>query len=187
MLKRKKNISTSFFYNYSLFYLEKWDNSEEGLRNALKKKLFRLAKEDPEIIYDNCLNFIEEAISKIKTQGLINDKYYAQRLFEREKNKGSSNRKIETKLFQKGISPEIAKQILKENDQTSDELSRAVIFAKKNKLGIYNRKETDKQKQLAKMGRNGFSFEIANRVINMSQADFEDLTGESEYWSSFSL
>jgi SOS response regulatory protein OraA/RecX len=172
-MKKSKKIDENYFYNYSLFYLEKWDNSEFGLRQALQKRLYKFAKEDPNLDKEKCYEWIDNTIIKIKNMGIINDYKYAERLIERESLKGSSNSKIKNKLYSKGIEQDIMNKLLQDN-KVKDEYDRAMIFAKKQKLGPFDKKGLDHNKQLSKFARNGFNYEIAQKILNSNQDFLEE-------------
>ena len=73
---------------------------------------------------------------------------------------------IVAKLAQKGICEEDIKIALDELGINSD-LSSAIYYAKKRKLGIYSLKfdgNVDK-KDLAKMARRGFSYDISKQAL----------------------
>ena len=78
---------------------------------------------------------------------------------------GKSERYMTMKLATAGIDNDTVHHLLQEFE--SDELSRAIRYAQKKKLGFYNPKsDSDTQKDLAKMARAGFSYDIACKALN---------------------
>lgn len=91
---------------------------------------------------------------------------------------GRSKRAIAQKLSIKGVSKEIAANVLTD----ADDLYAAVIMARKRRFGPFRREEPDEkrmQKEISAFARNGYSFDIANRVYRMSLEDAEEILSHS--------
>ena len=95
---------------------------------------------------------------------LINDLETAYRLYD--PNTGDLEN-IEYNLIKKGIDKEeIQKGINSiENEIPDLELRSAEIFARKRKLGKYSLVKKEKEKELAKMSRAGFSYSISLKAL----------------------
>jgi regulatory protein len=126
----------------ALWYLSRSDHSEK----ALKDKLMAAG-------FDS--NACEEACERMAELDLINDERYARRLVEYLSASGSSKREIAFKLSSKGISSDIARQILLEDESDEGQKILMLIERKyKNKLS----NEADIEKVFAALIRKGFSF-----------------------------
>ena len=88
-------------------------------------------------------------------QTLLNDERYAENVIRRLTQGGKSTRFIAQKLLSEGIDEAILEKYL----SPEDELERAQTFARKKHLG------NDYQKDLAKLARAGFSYDIATQVL----------------------
>jgi len=105
-------------------------------------------------------------IPKFQELGFLNDELYTQALFNSLKQRGYSKAKIKSRLIQKSVPSELIAECLNEG---FDDAQAAEIFARKKKIGKYQLKPyadyNEKQKDLRKLARAGFSYDIAMRVI----------------------
>ena len=82
-------------------------------------------------------------------------------------NAGKSARFMTMKLMQNGIEDELIDEVL--NTSESDDLSRARLLVKRKKLGPFRPDEIRAEyykKDLATLGRAGFSYETSRRALN---------------------
>ena len=62
-------------------------------------------------------------------------------------------------------------------DQRDIELAAALVYARKKSVGPYSRAEhhpEDSQRHLARLARNGFSFDVAKQVMALPSANAAD-------------
>ena len=114
--------------------------------------------------------WIEDIIKRMQELGYVDDKRYAQNTFRRLQNAGKSTSFIAGKLKQSGIGANIINQLIEEQENTTDEmdLNTARQLVKKKKLGYLRPPEKQQemhQKDLAVLGRAGFSYEIACQAL----------------------
>ena len=103
--------------------------------------------------------------------GYVNDKRYAENTFRRLQSAGKSTRFIAGKLKQAGISPNDFGELMEEQEQSADEmdLDAARRLVKKKKLGHFRpaqQRQEMRSKDLAVLGRAGFSYEIACQALD---------------------
>lgn len=98
--------------------------------------------------------WIDEIVRDMQRLGYVNDLRFCENKVRQYLNAGKSNRYIIGKLCEAGIDSDVIQSFLPE-----DELEQAQIFVRKKKLG------TDYQKDLAKLARAGFSYEVAQKVL----------------------
>ena len=159
-----KCLTEKRLLNITLFYLSQREASSEKVRAMLKRRLQRM-KQRGEEIPPQANEWIENIIQKVKDLSYLNDNRYAENQIRCMIQQGKSERYMAAKLAGAGIDSDTVHQILQEFE--SDELSRAIRYAQKKKLGIYNPKsDSDTQKDLAKMARAGFSYDIAHQALN---------------------
>ena len=181
-MRKNKPITEQYLKNYAIFYLEKFDNSAYGLKRVLERQVYKksiLLGEDHTLHKEKITNAVNYCIEK----NYINDNRYSENLVIRLKNKGFSKKKIILKLQEKGIEKNIYEEIL---SNSIDEMHQSIQFIKKKKLGVFDTKEEPYEKQLAKLARNGFSYNIAQKVLHLSREEIEELEEEIDN-SSFSL
>lgn len=130
--------------------------SEKELRTRLKQKEFEE-------------NWIDLAITKLKSYGFINDDSFARMLARDKQNiKKLGSRGIKEELRQKGIDKEIIEEVIDEVFDTEKELEQAIELCEKKfrTLGEKDPIQKRKQKVFQFLVRKGYSFEIANKAIS---------------------
>jgi len=150
----QKPLTEKRLENIALFYLEKFDASSEKLRLVLMRRIKRHQMQGIPV-NENATLWVHDIIQKCQRLGYINDERYAQNVIRRLSNSGKSARFIQQKLITEGIPEETISAFL----SADDEYQRAQIFAHKQHLGNHY------EKDLAKLARAGFSYDIARQVL----------------------
>lgn len=105
-------------------------------------------------------DFIETLVGEFSDRGYLNEPKFAVWLVELQKRRGKSNRAIRGELFKKGISRELADEVLaKDNDEAK---RLAQIITKKQKLNRYK----DPQKLARYLTSQGFSWSDVKTALN---------------------
>lgn len=131
--------------NYALKLLAKKDYTEQELRQKFKSREIR--EEDA-----------EKAILFLTERKFIDDDRYARQYLRNHPSRGPVRIKFE--LIRKGINEDIISSALK---SSSDEVERARDVAEewlKRKSGKYDDKYKLKQNIIAKLSRQGFSYDV---------------------------
>ena len=150
----QKPLTEKRLENIALYYLERFDTSSNKLRQTLKRRVQRQKMQ--EIPIDKNVNqWVEYIVQKVTQLGYINDDRYTENTIRRLSQSGKSRRFIQQKLLSEGISETTVEKYL----SPEDELDRARIFVHKKHLG------NNYQKDLQKLDRAGFSYEIAQQVL----------------------
>lgn len=144
----------------ALSYLNRYDASFQGLRRVLLRKIARdgdrakLTEKE-----------VDELLLRLEGSRVIDDQRYAENLTANLRNRGASSRKIALKLKERGIQATDAAKA-KETDRVSD-LEAARTYARKRRLtSKYDLTDpAARQKALAALARQGFSFEVALRAL----------------------
>lgn len=116
----------------------------------------------------------EKAVKRLKELGLVDDFRFAENAYSHLAEQNVSKRAAYAKLYEKGVPPEIIKQVL-ENDTETDEVSQvtAVIEKKyKNKLCAAD----GAKKTAAALIRKGFSYASVREAMRKfsNDTDFEE-------------
>lgn len=148
--KRLKNIA--------LFYLERYDTTAEKLKTVLLRRIQKNIPQD-EPIPAEVYQWIQQIVSDCQNFGYVNDSRYAGNLVRHLTEQGKSTRFIRQKLSMAGVDEQIIQAVL----TSCNDYESAQIFARKRRLG------TDYQKDMAKLARAGFSYEIAKKVLNKEE------------------
>ncbi|MFL2659421.1 MAG: regulatory protein RecX [Alphaproteobacteria bacterium] len=163
---KAKKITLKRLENISFHYLNRFGGTEKSLRDILNKRIKKSMQHNTEQNIEQINEWVNEVVKKCKNYNYINDLNFAMTKARLFYNKGNSFKMIVAKLAQKGICEEYIKIALDELGINSD-LSSAIYYAKKRKLGVYSLKfdgNVDK-KDLAKMARRGFSYDISKQAL----------------------
>ena len=158
-----------------MYYLRRYSSSSENLRQVLLRRVTHSAQFHTVDSFQ-AQDWINEILEKLTASNLLDDAHYAEiKCFDLHRG-GASKLSIQKKLREKGISQDIIEWVLKQldNDATEPELIAAAITARRRRLGPYrdarNRK-TFRLKDLASLARAGFSYTIANRIVDSETTD----------------
>ena len=150
---------------YALNYLSKYDSSKYNLERVLHNKIRRISsnKKEKFILYNAIPSFLLELESK----KIINDKNYTNTKLKNFSTQGKSKNFIKSYLIHKGIEKKLIDEIFHsfELNNVDWELESAKIFARKKRLGIKN--TDNKEKDLAKMARAGFDYNISKKTLGL--------------------
>ena len=146
---------------YAINYLSKYSSSKTNLERILKNKIRRtkIEKKEKFTLY----NSIPEIIKKLEKNNFINDYNYATSKINLFISNGKSKIFIKNYLFKKGIDEKLSSEIFAElNEEDSNwEIKSARTFARKKNF----QKNNNYEKNLSKMARAGFSYEIAKKIL----------------------
>lgn len=159
--KKQKKLTTKRLENIALYYLSRYDASVTKLTNFLNKRTETEARKGTEIP-ENVQDMIQGTVQKMQNLGYIDDERYAENLVRRMSSKGRSKLQIAIKAKEAGVNVDLTEY---------DEEEAAMTFARKKHLGInpeYNRKD------IAKMVRMGFSYQISSKILKEIAATGEE-------------
>ena len=178
--KIPKPVTQQSLRNAALRYIDKFATSRENLRQVLMRRVQKSNYHHETSIQDG-IDWIEELLNKLEASKLINDDLYAEMRAGALHRKGTSERVIIMKLKEKGLSDDnISKALdaLREENNSEDlERDAAIALAKRRRLGPWRlpeKREAMREKDLAAMARSGFSYDLAQNIIDTE--DIEDLT-----------
>ena len=147
---------------YAINYLSKYSSSKTNLERILKNKIRRtnIEKKEKFTLY----NSIPEIIKKLEKNNFINDYNYATSKVNLFISNGKSKIFIQNYLFKKGIDEKLSSEIFAElNEEDSNwEIKSARTFARKKN---FQKNNNNNEKNLSKMARAGFSYEIAKKIL----------------------
>jgi len=155
--------------NSALYYLERYDTSSEHLRRRLHQKIQLSAKvhgTDPE----EGAAAVERLIARFTELGLLDDVRFAREQVRRLLARGTSSAMIRNRLRAKGLTAELIDAALAADEAggAGRELRAALRYARRRRLGPYrlDDRAERRDRDLAALGRQGFDFETARRVID---------------------
>ena len=151
---------------YAYSYLSKYNTSKKNLDRILHNKVRRmnLNKKDKYTLYSS----IASIITDLEINKLINDKNFSQSKIDSLSLQGKSKISIISYLVQKGIEKNLIEETFKnlELKNPNWESESAKIFARKKRLGAKH--SNNLEKDLAKMARAGFNYNIIKDILKIN-------------------
>lgn len=167
---------------WALHYLERYATSSAHLRRLMRAKAERSrAAHGAEATAG--AGEIEALIGRLEALGLLDDAAFARGRARALHRRGSSARAIRAALSEKGVAAEIVEAALAAlaEEMQEPELAAALAYARRRRLGPYRAdaelRAAMRERDLAALGRRGFGYEVARRVIDA--ADPETLEAEA--------
>ena len=169
-----RQATPDYLRKAALFYLERYASSVANLRRLLMAKVARSATAhgtDPAAGAAT----VEALLAELVRGGLLDDARYAEGRAVALTRRGASIRAIRGRLASKGVAAaHIDRALAQVRDEMAEpDLAAALTFARRRRLGPYrsaaNRVE-HRERDLAALGRQGFPYEVARRVIEADDA-----------------
>jgi regulatory protein len=117
--------------------------------------------------------WIDEAVARARGHGWIDDQRLADDLVASMRRRGASARGARARLHAKGLPAELVAEAL-QDEPPDAELRAAAAYARRRALGPWRRAPADREaraKELARLGRAGFSYEVARQVVEAERAE----------------
>ena len=148
-----------------MYYLERHSAPAAQLRRVLQRRIVTSCRhhgQDPAYFSE----IRDAVVARCVSSGLVDDARFAEARAATLRRRGQSGRVVAAKLSAKGVDRELVSRVTE--GAVSAELDAARIAAKRKRIGPWRRpdREFDRQKELAALGRAGFSMAIARAVID---------------------
>ncbi len=176
-----RKATPKYLRNSALYYLERYASSSGHLRRLLQVKVMRSARAHDTDPAEGAAA-IEALIADLLGMGLLDDARYAQERARILHRRGASMRAIRAGLRAKEIEADDIERALAalREEAAEPELAAALSYARRRRLGPYRdpaAREDYREKDLAALGRRGFGYDLARRVIETG--DLPELEDES--------
>ncbi|MBO6827748.1 MAG: regulatory protein RecX [Sneathiella sp.] len=182
-----KPVTPARVREQALRYLDRFAATTDKLKRHLMTKNRRAIQhhsQDEEEVFQ----MIEETVEKIVKQGLMDDQKYADAKARSLSRQGKSTRHIRQKLFSLGLNEGYTEHALEELTEVEGytDLIGAAKYVRKRKFGPYKEPDTREErrdKELGALMRNGYSFEIATKILSLETVEeLEDIIfGTGDY------
>lgn len=180
-----KEISVVHLRQVALWYLERFGGTRLRVQAALKRRVVRA-----ELAHGSkpeADTWIQEILDELENLGYINDAAFAAARVAKGLRQGKSPRLIAQDLATVGLDPALAQAALADAGvkDRQTQLQAALTYARKRGLGVYRVSRanlvpkkpdttdldtTDQDRRdLARMARRGFTFDIAQRALKGEQ------------------
>jgi regulatory protein len=149
---------------WALAYVNRFDCTASKLTRHLSERVRKVGGDE------NAADWIAELVERYQGSGVLNDARFAKNLASQLTTRGKSSRMIAQKLTLRGVSRELTSELMatRREAEPGAELEAARAFARKRRLGAYRDAEQRalyRQKDLASLARQGFSFDIAKLAL----------------------
>lgn len=175
------------YVNWAIMaYLNRYSGPRSHVRRVLWRKLDRCLSEhggDRGEVHD----WIEQALDQAEQAGLINDLKYVQTKVRGYLRRGHSVRSIAHKLRGKGISSDLVDEVVQvlEEEHGDPQWIALAAYVRRVRLGPFRTKEGDPKelyrKDLARLGRSGFSFDMAKRILGLDRDQIEEIAFQRRF------
>lgn len=180
-IKPPKKITEKYLYNSGLAYLQRFTASSMHFKTVMKRKIDRSCRHHVDQDREECLELLDKTADKFQELGLLDDQAYLKGMITSFRRRGLSSRQIDAKLRQKGYDGDRIKSAVRLHDldeydtEYKGDFFAALTFARKKKIGPYDTNgKYEFDKALGVMGRAGYSFETAQRIIKMPQDELKE-------------
>ncbi len=177
--KPPKKITEKYLYNSGLAYLQRFPTSTPHFRRIMTRKIDRSCNYHKDQSREACLSLLEGAVATFCRLGLLNDEAWLSGMVNSLRRRGLSSQAILARLQQKGMPQEAIIGVLKDYDATSGQenadLNAAILLMRRKRLGCFRKGEENKNRELASLARAGFGFDIAQKALNMSLSEAEEM------------
>ncbi len=183
--RQPRRVTPTSLRNGALHYLNQRSTSRANLRRLLVRRVDRsLAVHEGD--RGEAIGWVDALLDDFERAGLLNDELYAEQRARSMARMGNGTRKIRSKLAVKGLASELVDRAIEQLDagEHSPDMVAACRYARSRRLGPYRRDDLPtedrhaaralKQKELGKLARAGFSYEIAIRVIESESVEMID-------------
>ncbi len=176
-----RKATPKYLRNAALHYLERYASSSAHLRRLLLAKVARSARAHDTDTEEGAAA-VEALIAELLGAGLLDDARYAAERARVLHRRGASARAVGAGLRAKGIETDDIDRALAglREEAAEPELAAALAYARRRRLGPYGSPEARadrREKDLAALGRQGFGYDLARRVIETD--DLAELQAEA--------
>jgi regulatory protein len=157
----------------ALAYVNRFDVSVSKLRQHLQTRA-RKAGGGADVD-----SWITELLERYQGSGVLNDSRFASNLASQLSARGKSARAIAQKLSLRGVATDVTQQLMsaRREAEPEAELAAARAYARKRRLGHFRapeQRDEYRQKDLASLARQGFSFDIARQALGPGASDDDE-------------
>lgn len=173
--KPPRKVTKDRLRNIALYHLERFATSANNLKQVLYRRSLKAAKHH-ETDMEEARAWIDEVVGALVRSGAIDDSKYANGKTVSMLRRGQSPRKVRAYLASKGIDGELIDAALSAASEEFGDvgLQAATSYAVRRRLGPFRTEgasQERKQKELAILGRAGFQYSIARKIVDAESED----------------
>lgn len=180
-VKKPRKITQDYLENSGKFYLEKFPASVEHFKLVMTRKIRKSCLAHPEQNLAQCAQLLDAVAEKFVRLGFLDDQALTRGLLTSYRTRGWSQRKIKATLAMKGLSADIIEDYMSDQSESdSSDLTAALRWARKKRMGCFATGEPKPDKWLSSLGRAGFDYGTARRALTMSREEAEDILSAAD-------
>lgn len=173
-----KPVTKERLGNIALFYLERYASSAANLRRVLLRRVDRSARLHGTDAEEGA-RWVDDLVQRYVRSGLVNDKVYAEALTQSLRRRGASTRMVKQKLAMKGVDADTVDGALDATGGANEasDVKAAFAYAKRRRLGPFGPaagRQDRRQRDMAALGRAGFGYGTARKVVDSQGEPGED-------------
>ncbi|MCO4746848.1 MAG: RecX family transcriptional regulator [Proteobacteria bacterium] len=173
--RRPRKPTPAYLERVALWYLERWFTTRHHLRRKLMERVERgLAEHGGD--RDEVVASVDALLDRLERSQLLDDWRYVRGKVDALRRRGDSERAIRGKLAQKGAERDMVDRALAEHSD-GGELLAACRYVRRRRLGPYRlpeKAETERQRDLARLARAGFSYGTAKQALGFERDEIDD-------------
>ena len=171
--RQPKQPTKNRLRNIALYYLERFESSEDMLRQVLQRRIDKYAFANKDYDPEQAFLWAEEVIDECIKKNFINNERFAELKIKDYLKAGKPRRYIEQKMRQKGIDDKITAKFFEETEYSEDDA--AFNFAQKKRIGCFRsdeeQRKENRQKDMGTLLRAGFDYEAVLKVLDAETGD----------------
>ena len=165
-----KKITPKYLNNVALWYLGRYASSAASLRRILMRRVHKSCAHHGDDV-PVATEMVDELVARFVASSLIDDRQYATARAATLHRRGLAARRIRGQLFAKGLTTDDIDAALNALAEISadPEKDAARAYARRRRIGPWGKPDgraERREKELAAMGRAGFSWDLARRVVD---------------------
>lgn len=171
----------------ALRYLERFGATAQSLRRVLMRKVVRAGAETGADVAEGA-HLVEVLISRYLECGLLDDRLFAEGRGRSLLRRGQPVRAIRQTLSRKGVADEdidaALETVTADLADTDADWAAAVAYARRRRIGPFRPAEDRaamREKDMARLGRAGFSWEMARRLVEADATALDFVRGLGYY------
>jgi regulatory protein len=173
--RRARQVTSERLERWASHHLVRHSSSAANLKLVLMRRVRRVEAE-LETEFPEAGEWIDQVVGDLVTRGYLDDRTYALQLARQMRSRGSSGQRIQARLYEKGVSGGLAREVIEEiaEGESGGDFEAALRYARRRRLGPYRadpeERRERRERDLAALGRSGFSYDVAARIID-AEAD----------------
>lgn len=164
--------------NIAVAYFESRTTTRGHLERLLMRRIHRSLEHHPGDASE-MRGWLPPLLDELERMGLLDDRAWAESRLARLRRKGMSARAIRANLREKLVPADLIDELMDIDRQ--DPLVAGVKYARRRGIGPFRERDREarRDKDLGRLARAGFPYDVARRVLDLDREEADDLYYES--------